>query len=34
MSDDNKRSNPIAGIYGLGLIGCTAILYSQGGFWL
>ena len=34
MSDKNESSNPIAGIYGLGVIACTAIMYQQDGFWL
>lgn len=34
MSDDKESNNPIAGIYGLGVIGCTAVMYPQDGFWL
>lgn len=34
MSDDQEKTNPLAGIYGLGIIGWTALLYSQDGFWM
>ncbi len=34
MNDEKENSNPIAGIYGLGIIGYTAVLYSQDGFWM
>jgi hypothetical protein len=34
MSDEKESTNPIAGIYGLGVIGYTALLYSQDGFWI
>jgi len=34
MSNEKESSNPLAGIYGLGVIACTAIMYPQDGFWL
>lgn len=34
MSEEKESTNPLAGIYGLGVIGYTAVLYSQDGFWL
>lgn len=34
MSEEKESSNPLAGIYGLGVMGFTAIFYSQDGFWL
>jgi len=35
MSDDNnEKTNPLMGIYSLGVIGCTAVMYPQDGFWL
>lgn len=29
-----EKSNPIAGVYGVGIIGFTALGYSVDGFWL
>ena len=34
MSDEKESTNPIAGIYSLGVIGYTALFYSQDGFWI
>lgn len=33
-NDDKEKTNPLTGIYGLGVIGWTALLYSQEGFWM
>lgn len=34
MAEEKESSNPLAGIYGLGVMGFTAVYYSQDGFWL
>lgn len=35
MSDEEKESsNPLATLYGVGLLCYTAILYGPDGFWL
>lgn len=34
MAEEKESSNPLAGIYGLGVVGYTAVLYGQDGFWL
>lgn len=33
-NENNEKTNPLAGIYGLGVIGWTALLYSNDGFWM
>lgn len=34
MSDENEKINPLMGLYSIGVIGCTAVMYPQDGFWL
>ena len=34
MSDNNEKINPLMGLYTIGLIGWTAVMYPQDGFWL
>lgn len=29
MAEEKESSNPLAGIYGLGVVGYTAVLYGQ-----